>query len=133
VRPLARASSAAPGAPERAPGAGVGSPDGQVSLRSGAASSVTWSLRGNELRIAPVLRQGQVRRSFFLSSPPRVVFDVEGLAPASNTVTEASGPSVSRVRVGAQGTATRVVVDLVRPPRRATSVDAAMVLTYPDP
>ncbi|MCU0702013.1 MAG: AMIN domain-containing protein, partial [Myxococcaceae bacterium] len=103
---------------------------GQLSLPTGAALALEWQPSPDGLDVRPALRADtHVARVFSLSSPPRVVFDIEGAAPRkSHTATPGDDALVSRVRLGKQGARTRVVVDLSSEPRRVIAAgDHAIV------
>jgi hypothetical protein len=93
---------------------------GQLSLPSGAARSVRWSASPDGLDVRPELRgDARITRVFALSGPPRLVFDIDGDAPRkSHVLTPVNDALVTRVRLGKQGTRTRVVVDLSSEPHR---------------
>jgi hypothetical protein len=93
---------------------------GQLSLPSGAARSVRWSASPDGLDVRPELRgDARITRVFALSGPPRLVFDIDGDAPRkSHVLTPANDALVTRVRLGRQGSRTRVVVDLSSEPHR---------------
>lgn len=88
---------------------------GQVPLPSGAVRNLRWETSEHTLRLSPSLIDGaSVSRAFTLEGPPRLVLDVTGAPPASSVTIEAGAPGwFSRVRLGRQGNATRVVVDLL--------------------
>ncbi|MDX2015273.1 MAG: PilZ domain-containing protein [Myxococcaceae bacterium] len=117
-------------APAGATAASTEGAQGQLSLPTGAALALQWRPSPDGLDVRPSLRaDAHVARVFALSSPPRVVFDIEGAAPRkSHTATPGDDALVSRVRLGKQGARTRVVVDLSSEPRRViTAGDHAIV------
>ncbi|MDP1829688.1 MAG: PilZ domain-containing protein [Archangium sp.] len=104
---------------------------GNLKLPSGAATSLTWTLAGADLRLSPELTAGaQVTHAFVLSGPPRAVFDLSGAAPLKSHVVPASPPYATAVRLGKQGAGTRIVVDLDSAPKRVSQDGAALVLTF---
>lgn len=93
--------------------------EGQLRLPSGAASSVSWSPSPEGLDVRPQLRgEARVSRVFALSDPPRLVFDIEGGAPSHSHTIATDSSLITRVRLGKQGSRTRVVVDLASEPHR---------------
>lgn len=106
--------------------------EGEFSLPSGAARAVSWALASSELRVG--IDGGQLRRHFLLEAPPRVVFDVDGPPPKTSvTLARVSAPLrpfIQKVRVGRQGTTTRVVVDLARAPRDVSDDGEAVILSF---
>jgi len=103
--------------------------NGQVRLPSGAATALTWSASPEGLEVRPALRaDSHVARVFALSDPPRLVFDIDGSAPSKSHAMAASSTLITRVRLGKQGTRTRVVLDLASEPHRVTAAsDHALV------
>lgn len=92
---------------------------GRVALKTGAASAVSWAASPDGLEVRPALRaDAKVARVFSLDEPPRLVFDIDGAAPAKSQTVPATSPLITRVRLGKQGTRTRVVIDLASTPRR---------------
>ncbi len=117
VRP--RKSSAAPNT------------EGQLRLPSGAAASVSWSPSPEGLDVRPQLRgEARVSRVFALSDPPRLVFDIEGGAPSHSHTLATDSLLITRVRLGKQGTRTRVVVDLASEPHRVMPATDHAVLQF---
>lgn len=110
-------------------GAGAHSADGQLRLPSGAATALTWSASPEGLDVRPALRaDSRVARVFALSDPPRLVFDIDGSVPSKSHAMAASSTLITRVRLGKQGTRTRVVLDLASEPHRVTAAsDHALV------
>ncbi|MBE2249774.1 MAG: PilZ domain-containing protein [Myxococcus sp.] len=107
------------------------SADGQLRLPFGAASAVSWSASPDGLDVRPQLRgDARVARVFSLSDPPRLVFDIEGGAPAKSHVVAASSALITRVRLGKQGARTRVVLDLASEPQRVTRASDHAVLQF---
>lgn len=95
---------------------------GHVTLPSGAASGLSWTPGPDGLDVRPELRpEARVARVFALSDPPRLVFDIEGSAPAKSHATLLESGLLSRVRLGRQGARTRVVLDLGVEPQRVVS------------
>lgn len=103
---------------------------GEVVLPSGAARAVSWALADHELRIAAEVGSGLVKRAFMLAGPPRLVFDLEGAAPLKSHALAGIGPYIKQVRVGRQGEATRVVVDLARAPADVSADGDAFILSF---
>ena len=103
--------------------------DGHLRLPTGAATALTWSASPDGLDVRPELRaDAHVARVFALSDPPRLVFDIEGSAPAKSHAMSSSSALITRVRLGKQGTRTRVVLDLASPPHHVTAAsDHALV------
>jgi hypothetical protein len=105
--------------------------EGNVRLPTGASPKLAWHFTGTELRLEPSLSAGvQVSRAFVLNGPPRAVFDLTGGTPAKSLKVPASTPFASGVRLGKQGTGTRIVVDLERAPKRSKLEDGALVLSF---
>lgn len=109
---------------------GAGETRGAVDLPSGAASALTWALADQELRLAVAVRGGHLRRAFLLEEPPRLVFDVDGASPEKSYALAGARPYLKQVRVGRQRGATRVVVDLTRPPSELTEDGEAIILSF---
>ena len=104
---------------------------GTVSLPSGAAASLKWTLTGNELRLAPELSSGaQVTKAFLLTGPARAVFDLSGAAPSKSHQVAAAPPYSSSVRLGKPGSGTRIVIDLDSAPKRSRQDGDALVLSF---
>jgi hypothetical protein len=103
---------------------------GEVVLPSGAARAVSWALADRELRLAANLGAGTLRKAFVMYGPPRVVFDVDGAAPLKSLVIAGATPFIKQVRVGRQGEATRVVVDLSRAPADVSPDGDAFILSF---
>lgn len=102
---------------------------GHLRLPTGAATALTWSASPEGLDVRPELRaDAHVARVFALSDPPRLVFDIEGSAPAKSHAMSSSSALITRVRLGKQGTRTRVVLDLASQPHHVTAAsDHALV------
>lgn len=102
---------------------------GHLRLPTGAATALTWSASPEGLDVRPELRaDAHVARVFTLSDPPRLVFDIEGSAPAKSHAMSSSSALITRVRLGKQGTRTRVVLDLASQPHHVTAAsDHALV------
>lgn len=97
-------------------------PDGQLSLPSGAATAIAWSASPDGLDVRPQLRgAARVVKVFPLADPPRLVFDIEGDAPQKSHSVKSPSDLISRVRLGKQGATTRVVVDFASAPQRVTA------------
>lgn len=122
--PMSRLEATALGPP------GAGETRGEVDLPSGAASALTWAMADQELRLAVAVRGGHVRRAFLLEEPPRLVFDVDGASPEKSYALAGARPYLKQVRVGRQRGATRVVVDLARPPSELTEDGEAIILSF---
>lgn len=103
--------------------------DGHLRLPTGAATALTWSASPEGLDVRPELRaDAHVARVFTLSDPPRLVFDIEGSTPAKSHAMSSSSALITRVRLGKQGSRTRVVVDLASQPHHVTAAsDHALV------
>jgi hypothetical protein len=72
-------------------------------------------MKNGQLEVQPRLRSAcAVQRVFRLTSPPRLVIDVDGRTPRA-PFRVAALPLASAVRVGARKHGTRVVVDLKQP------------------
>lgn len=105
--------------------------EGQLRLPSGAAASVSWSPSPEGLDVRPQLRgEARVSRVFALSDPPRLVFDIEGGAPSHSHTIATDSSLITRVRLGKQGTRTRVVVDLASEPHRVMPATDHAVLQF---
>lgn len=102
---------------------------GHLRLPTGAATALTWSASPEGLDVRPQLRaDAHIARVFTLSDPPRLVFDIEGSAPAKSHAMPSSSALITRVRLGKQGTRTRVVLDLASQPQHVTAAsDHALV------
>jgi len=109
VKPTPAPAPAVPPAPVAAPArASV------LSLPSGAAKSISLSATQGALRVEPVLLAGAtIDRAFALSSPPRLVIDLNGPAPKGAPRVEGQS-GVTAVRLGARSGGTRLVLDLTR-------------------
>ncbi|MBM4782485.1 MAG: AMIN domain-containing protein [Archangiaceae bacterium] len=105
--------------------------EGQLQLPSGAAASVSWSPSPDGLDVRPQLRgEARISRVFALSDPPRLVFDIEGGAPSHSHTIATDSSLITRVRLGKQGTRTRVVVDLASEPHRVMPATDHAVLQF---
>jgi hypothetical protein len=103
---------------------------GEVTLPTGAVRAITWAQAEREVRVEASIKHGSLKRTFMLSGPARVVFDIEGEAPLHSHTVAGAGPFIKQVRVGKQGKATRVVIDLVKWPRDVSEDGDAWVLTF---
>ncbi len=126
--PLAATASPSKPAPQRA-----NKPDqqGRVKLPSGAATNLTWTIAGTELRLTPELTSAaKLTRAFLLTGPPRAVFDLSGPSPEKSHTASSSPPYATAVRLGKQPTGTRIVIDLDSAPRRATQDGSTLILEF---
>jgi len=96
-------------------------------LPAGAAARLSWSLKGDALRLSP---DGSVTRAFLLANPARAVFDLDGRSPDRSHQLAAKLPHAKGVRLGKQGKGTRIVVDLDEAPRSSSQDGAALVLVF---
>ncbi|MDP3155484.1 MAG: PilZ domain-containing protein [Archangium sp.] len=126
--PLAATAAPSKPAPQRA-----NKPDqqGRVKLPSGAATSLTWTIAGTELRLTPELTSAaKLTRAFLLTGPPRAVFDLSGPSPEKSHTVPSAPPYATAVRLGKQPTGTRIVIDLDSAPRRATQDGSTLILEF---
>lgn len=129
VAPTAAAPTAA--APSARKSNATPKTEGQLLLPSGAAASVSWSPSPDGLDVRPQLRgDARISRVFALSDPPRLVFDIEGDAPSHSHTIATDSSLITRVRLGKQGTRTRVVVDLAAEPHRVMPATDHAVLQF---
>ncbi len=106
-------------------------PEHIVALPSGAATALTWDGAHDEFRVAPTLSATATSsKVYMLSDPPRLVFDIDGAAPASSHTLASGERFFARIRVGKQAQATRVVVDLTRSPKSFIDEDGAAILSF---
>jgi hypothetical protein len=79
------------------------------------------------VKLAPGAKLG---RSFLLAAPTRLVMDLEGLAPKRSYSLDPKMPWVDRVRIGRQGSSTRVVLDLAAAPSDLERTPGGAVLSF---
>ncbi len=102
-----------------------------LALPSGAVTQLSWTSGKDQLRVEPRLAAGSsVEKVFLLSHPARLVFDVAGGAPKKSVTLKVGAGSMDRVRVGKQGSSTRIVIDLDQAPATLTQKDGAAVLKF---
>lgn len=106
-------------------------PEHVVALPSGAATALTWDGAHDEFRVAPTLGANATSsKVYMLADPPRLVFDIDGAAPASSHTLASGERFFQRIRVGKQAKATRVVIDLTRAPKSFIDEDGAAILSF---
>ena len=106
-------------------------PEHSVALPSGAATALTWDGAHDEFRVAPALsEQAKHTKVYLLSDPPRLVFDIDGAAPAASHSIASGERLFRRIRVGKQASATRVVIDLARAPQSFIDEDGAAIISF---
>ncbi len=105
---------------------------GSFTLPSGEARSIEWALADREVRLSAATKAGTLKRTFMLADPARVIFDLEGEAPVqTHTIAGTKElPFIRHVRVGRQGSTTRVVIDLAAWPRDVTEDGDAWILRF---
>jgi AMIN domain len=105
---------------------------GSIRLPSGEARSIDWAIADREVRLSAATKAGTLKHTFMLADPARVIFDLEGEAPDQTHTLSAIKelPFIKHVRVGRQGGATRVVIDLTSWPRDVTEDGDAWVLRF---
>lgn len=100
---------------------------GSIKLGEGASSKLSWDVTSSTMRLSA---DGKVTKAFFLASPPRAVFDVEGEKPSTAKTVEVSAPYSKSVRVGQLPNGTRLVIDLERAPKQAKPDGNSLLLSF---
>lgn len=114
------AAPVVPAAPPAPPAPAVRAPppsqSGSARLPSGGAASVSWKQSGNAIEVSVALADGaRIDRAFALSTPSRLVIDIDRVKPSGSAEVKGDGSLVRSVRVGQRENGTRLVLDLSRP------------------
>lgn len=105
----------------------AGTTRGSLKLTEGAATKLSWEVSSSSVRLSV---EGKVTKAFFLASPPRAVFDVEGAQPAHAQTLDVAAPHGRSLRVGQLANGTRLVLDLERAPKNVKQDGASLVLSF---
>lgn len=105
----------------------AGNGRGSMAIKDGAASKLSWDVTSSTLRLTA---SGKVSKAFFLASPPRAVFDVDGEKPSHAQTLELAAPYSKSLRVGELPRGTRLVIDLERAPKSAKPDGNSLVLSF---
>ncbi|MGV3623274.1 MAG: PilZ domain-containing protein [Archangium sp.] len=105
----------------------AGNGRGSMALKDGASSKLSWDDTASTMRLTA---SGKVTKAFFLASPPRAVFDIEGEKPSHAQNVDMAAPYSKTLRVGELPKGTRLVIDLERAPKSAQAEGNSLVLSF---